>query len=425
MISRNQEPSIQSVDSFHLLNPETTKLSNGIPVIFFETGDQDLLRIEFMFETGALYHKNSLVTALTNRLLQEGTKTKQAAEIAEYLDFYGAYLQQENGYNSSSVTLYALTAKLKMVLPLVIEILSEPAFPENELEVIKRNSIQNLQVNLEKVSFLARKTMVKALFGSTHPYGFTADASDYEKVTSSDLEQFYLENYQLNNLKILIAGKGCHQVIDQLEKLIGQKLLTNKTNNAILFAQEPAEATRINVSKADAVQNAIRMGIKTIGKRDVDYIGLKILNTVLGGYFGSRLMQNIREEKGYTYGIGSAISSFPTDAYFTIGTEVGADVSEAAIQEIHKEINLLRSNLIPSEELDRVRSYLLGSMLGSFDGAFSWIDRYKDVALFDLDFNYYQRMFTELKSVQPERLLVLANKYLDPDKMYLVVAGKV
>jgi predicted Zn-dependent peptidase len=148
------------------------------------------------------------------------------------------------------------------------------------------------------------------------------------------------------------------------------------------------------------------------------------MNTVLGGYFGSRLMANIREDKGYTYGIGSGASSLNRGGALFIATEVGADVCKAAVTEIEKEINILKTELVPENELSLVRNYMLGSLLGSLENIFSHADKFKNIYFSGLDYDYYDRYTQVIRSSTAEDVLKTANKYLNLDKFYKVIVGK-
>ena len=149
-----------------------------------------------------------------------------------------------------------------------------------------------------------------------------------------------------------------------------------------------------------------------------------MLNTILGGYFGSRLMANIREDKGYTYGIGSGLASFVNGGYFAVSTEVGADVTKQTLEEIYKEIAILRKDLVSSNELETVRNYILGHFLRSVDGPFSLADKFKGIWEFGLDYSYFDNYFAAVKTVTPKELRDLANKYLKEEDLIECVVGK-
>jgi predicted Zn-dependent peptidase len=175
--------------------------------------------------------------------------------------------------------------------------------------------------------------------------------------------------------------------------------------------------------KEGALQSAIRIGRRIITRSHPDYPGLSVLNTLLGGYFGSRLMSNIREDKGYTYGIGSAVVSLSAAGYFFISTEVGADVTSAALDEIYKEVELLRREAVDQEELAMVRNYMMGSFLKGIDGPFALIDRFKTIHLSGLDYDYFDRYLRTLESIGPEELKDLAVRYFDRNDLCELVVG--
>ncbi|MBS1503743.1 MAG: insulinase family protein, partial [Bacteroidetes bacterium] len=166
------------------------------------------------------------------------------------------------------------------------------------------------------------------------------------------------------------------------------------------------------------------MGLPMITRVHPDFPALQVLNTVLGGYFGSRLMANIREDKGYTYGIGSGLSSLKQGGAMFIASEVGADVCRDAVSEIEKEISILKTELIPDDELALVRNYMMGSLLGSLENVFSHADKFKNIYFSGLNYDYYDRYTEVVKTVTAGELLQLANKYLDLDKFYRVIVGK-
>ena len=188
-----------------------------------------------------------------------------------------------------------------------------------------------------------------------------------------------------------------------------------------------SEAAPVNsvIEKKGAVQNAIRMGKRVFNRNHPDYPKMTILNTILGGYFGSRLMSNIREDKGYTYGIGSGLVSLQLDGYFYIATEVGADVCQAAINEINKELTVLCETEVGSDELNLVKNYLFGAFQRSIDGPFALADRFKTLLLSGLSFDYYYKYLETVKNVSGKELLEMAQRHLPPSQMTLITVGKI
>jgi predicted Zn-dependent peptidase len=360
---------------------------------------------------------------MTNRMLQEGTRYRSGREIAEQLDFFGAYLQYEAGADRSGVSLYSLHKHLDAVLPVALELLFQPGFPLTELETTVRNNLQQLEVEGQKVSTLARRQFMKSLFGNQHPYGYQTQPDDLKSLRPDQLAGFHKRHYTTDNLQVVVAGWQPERALEALNRALIQlqPCFADKITRA--YPVETTAPGKQVVEKAGAVQHALRVGSLMVGKHHPDYPGLKVLNTVLGGYFGSRLMSNLREDKGYTYGVGSAIMSYERGAFFTIATEVGAEVSHAALDEIYKEVNLLREKPIESDELEAVRAYLQGIYLSNFDGAFALADRFKDVHFFGLDYSYYDHYISTVQSIQPDALQALAVKYLRPEEFIAIQAG--
>jgi predicted Zn-dependent peptidase len=306
----------------------------------------------------------------------------------------------------------------------VKDILTNSTFPEKEIETYIRNQQQKLQVSLQKNDVVARRLFNKALFGNTL-YGLGANPDDYKTLKRDDLLQHFRQMYQPKNCVVIVAGKLGADVLDLISTTFegdwGAEKVQNDTSQPAIAA---ADEHFYFEEKPEALQSAIRMGIPAINRSHHHFPALQVLNTVLGGYFGSRLMANIREDKGYTYGIGSGLSSLKNGGALFIATEVGADVCKAAITEIEKEVNILKTTLIPTEELALVRNYLLGSLLGSLENVFSHADKFKNLFFGGLDYNYYDNYVHIVKTVSPEEMKDLANVYLNLDGFYRVIVGK-
>lgn len=423
-IDRTLAPDFKAIDNIILLRPERQQLDNGCNVFCFNSGDQELVRIEWIFGNLRFNPAKPMLNMAVNTMLTEGTSTLNAAQIADKIDFYGAFLQVEYGYENSTVTLYSLNKHLHHTLPVILDLLTNSTFPEKELETFKRNQQQKLQVSLQKNDFIARRDFNKAVYGDTI-YGLGATLDNYKSLQRDDLVAHYKEMYQPANCNIVIAGK----IEPEALVLITDTFDKNWVNGATAADTtqpdiKPATELLYFTEKPDALQSAIRIGTPIISRNHPDFQSLQVLNTVFGGYFGSRLMANIREDKGYTYGIGSGLSSLKQGGAFFIATEVGADVWKAAVTEIEKELNLLKTELIPDEELALVRNYMLGSLLGSLENVFSHADKFKSIYFAGLDYDYYDRYAATVKSVDSAKLLELANKYFHFDQFYKVIVGK-
>ncbi|TSJ39454.1 insulinase family protein [Mucilaginibacter corticis] len=423
-LNRTLAPEFRAIENINLLRPEKKSLANGSEIFCFNSGDQELVRIEWIFNNLRFDPAKPLLNMAANTMLTDGTASLTAAEIADKIDFYGAFLSVDYGFEQSLVTLYSLTKHLDKTLPVVKDILTNSIFPQKELETFIRNQQQKLQVSLQKNDVVARRTFNKALYGDTI-YGLTAEVETYNTLQREDLLVHYEQMYQPSNCTVIIAGKVEQKALDLLAATFesewkNQPAAADITQPKVNHAAEHFYF----VEKPEALQSAIRMGLPFINREHSDFPAVQVLNTVLGGYFGSRLMNNIREDKGYTYGIGSGITSYKQGGALFIATEVGADVCKAATVEIEKEINLLKTELIPDDELALVRNYMLGSLLGSLENVFSHADKFKNLYFSGLDYAYYDRYTQIVKTVTADELLKLANQYLNFDQFYKVIVGK-
>ncbi|HEY9003295.1 MAG TPA: pitrilysin family protein [Mucilaginibacter sp.] len=423
-LERKTAPEFKAVGQIELIRPEQIDLDNGCKIFCFNSGDQDLVRIEWIFGNLRFNPAKPLLNVAVNTMLTEGTSKLSAAQIADKIDFYGAFLQVDYGYDHSQVVLYTLTRHLAATLPVLKDIITDSVFPEKELATFIRNQQQKLQVSLQKNDVVARRKFNKAIYGDTI-YGLGADMEDYKTLHREDMLEHFKQMYQPSNCTILVSGKIEQSTIDQLKESFGKDWSNYSVKaDTSQLDLKPATDHFYFVEKPDALQSAIRMGLPSINRTHPDFPALQVMNTVLGGYFGSRLMANIREDKGYTYGIGSGSSSLSKGGAFFIATEVGADVCKAAVNEIEKEINILKTVLIPESELSLVRNYMLGSLLGSLENIFSHADKFKNIYFFGMDYDYYDRYTEIIKSIDSVNVMQMAKKYLDTDNFYKVIVGK-
>ena len=424
-LNRQNQPDLTTIKKISLTNPDKIYIDNGIPVYILDAGTQDILKIDLIFNAGTYFQNKPLIALSTNKMLIEGTQNSTAYEIAEKLDYYGAHLETIPGKDHASITLYLLNKYLEKLLPVLAEIINKPVFPEKELKTFIKKAKQEFIINNEKVKYLAKINFDKIIFGNKNQYGRIADLKDFDNLERNFLIDFYKKYYTTKNCKIIVSGKINNKTIPLLNKLLGSnKQNAGYTEQSKPYKIEANAAHKHFIKKEDALQTAISIGKPLFNKKHPDFIPLQILNTVLGGYFGSRLMSNIREDKGYTYGIGSALISLQNSGYFYIATEAGTHVSKNAINEIYKEIKLLCDELIPQAELNLVKNFMLGSFLRTIDGPFALSEMFKSVLEYDMDFTYYDKYLNIINSITSENLIQLAKKYFTKETMFELLVGK-
>jgi predicted Zn-dependent peptidase len=423
-LNRTITPPITDAVSFDLQLKKCNQyqLDNGVPVYSLDAGTQDVLLIEWVFYAGNWYEQKNIVAATTNFMLKNGTAQRNAFSINEHFEFYGAYLNRSCYNETATITLHCLSKHVNELLPVVAEIIEASVFPEEELNTYRRNQKQRLEVNLKKCDFIANRLIDEYVYGIQHPYGKYTSTLDYDNLNREELVAFHRSYYAEGNCTIFTAGKIPATLDKQLNEIFGKLPLQQKPIPVIDHPLHPSAEKKFRIiNDAEGVQGAIRMARPFPNRHHPDYSKVQILNNVFGGFFGSRLMSNIREDKGYTYGIHSYIQNHIHDSAWMISTEAGREVCEATIEEVYKEMQILCNEPIEEDELSLVRNYMIGSVLGELDGPFQLISRWKNYVLNGVDENYFYNSVAQIKTTGAEELQELAKKYLNPDSFYELV----
>jgi len=421
MLDRKIIPTIEEAVHFdlQLKNCDRFTLDNKVPVYAMNAGAQDVVMVEWVFDAGNWYDKQPMVAATTNFLIKNGTTSKTAYQINDFFEFHGAYLNRSCYNETASITLHCLSKHLETLLPVVREIIETSIFPEEELAIYIQNQKQRLSVNLQKCDFIANRLIDEYLFGINHPYGTYSNAEDYDALNTDVIKAFYKQYYLNGSCKIFVAGKMPTGYEAMLNKAFGTLPLHADTPVVVEHPVVTAAQKKVEIiNDENGVQGAIRMARPFPNRHHPDFQKAHVLNTLFGGFFGSRLMSNIREDKGYTYGIHSYFQNHVHASAWMISTEAGRDVCAATIAEVIKEMELLRNEPVDKEELDLVRNYMIGSLLGDLDGPFQLIGRWKNYVLNGLDESYFYKSIETIKSVTPQELQTLANTYLQPGDFY-------
>lgn len=425
MLNRSEAPAFKTIDKIDVIKANHAKLQNGIDFYSLSAGSQEIVKLEFVFRAGMYHQPATLVASTTNTMLESGTRSFTADQLSDGIDFFGSFLELQVEQDFAIVTIFSLNKYLDESLKFIEEILKYPVFPEHEFNVHIANKKQKHAINSQKVSVLARRKFTELLFGPTHPYGRDVHENDFDRISIDELKSFFTTHYNSLNCTIFASGNLPKNILDVLNKHFGDGSWGGNSVSVNTITQlATTEIQKHFIHREDAIQSAIRVGRILFNKTHPDYFKFQVLNTILGGYFGSRLMANIREDKGYTYGIGSGLSNLVHNGYFFISTEVGADVTNQTLDEIYKEIKILREKPVDATELETVRNYILGNFLRSVDGPFALADKFKSIWEFGLDYSFFDNYFHAVKTVTPAELRDLANKYLQEKDLIECVAGK-
>jgi predicted Zn-dependent peptidase len=424
MLDRTTPPGIKDAVEFNIeLKPyRLFTLDNGVPVYAFHGGAEEVLQLELVFDAGSWYEGKDMVAGTTNFLIRNGTANRTAFEISEHFDFYGAYLNRTCYSETSNVVLHCLNKHLGELLPVLTEVLTEPVFLQQELDTYRQNMKQRLVVNEKKCDFIASRMIDVHLYGEEHPYGRYSKATTYDALQRDDLVSFHDRHYAKGHCQIFVAGLLPDDLDKQLNKAFGHLHWTKDPLARSPIEVKPSAVKRHRLSNdPDGVQGAIRIARPFPGRRHPDFHATQVLNTLFGGFFGSRLMSNIREDKGYTYGIYSFLQNHIEGSAWMVSTEAGRDVCEETVKEVYKEMRRLNDEKIEAEELLLVKNYMMGTILGDLDGPFQVIGRWKNIILNGLDEQYFYKGIQTIKQVKADELTALARKYLQPEAFYELV----
>ncbi len=426
-LDRKIPPAIHNASEFDFVLPPITQtqLANGIPFYYFNGGTQEVLNIELVFDAGAWQQPKTAVAMCAMALLKSGTSSKTALQLNEQIEQYGASVKCSAGTDFSNVVISCLSRHVGVVLPLLLEMITDSSFAQSELDIYKQNTIQRMRVNEQKSDIVANRNIDALLYGMAHPYGVYNTIADIEAITSEDLKKFVHEFISYNRCKIFLAGLFSNEVLKDVETIFGSAKWNDGAIAAIQnFIPMPDAVKKHRIDMPEkGVQGSVRLSSTFVQKSHPHFVPMIIVNTLFGGYFGSRLMTNIREDKGYTYGIYSYVYNNKNEGGYGITTESGKDVCEAAVQEIYNEMEKLRKAPPTEEELLLVKNYILGGLVGDLDGPFQIITRWKNLILYGFGKERFDSNIQIYKTITPVQVQELANIYLQPANFYELIVS--
>ncbi len=409
-LNRTIAPAINPISSINWLGHTEEKLSNGSRVFRLGGALPELTKIEWIFKAGNKYQRTLLAGNFASTLLKEGTKDTPGGSFNEQIDFYGAFLNVEYDRDYCTVSLYSITKYLPELLPMVAEMIIDPAYPEDVLAVKTRNAIQQLNTDMGKVGYRSRRKLTEMVMGSEHYYGIMATAGAYEAITAEEIRLFHIENFFCEPPIILVSGNVPGNMTSLLEKHFGQiRYITSRE-----FERRDTVSTSglTRIPMENTMQSGIRFGKNTIMPDHKDAEALEIAVMLLGGFFGSRLMKNLREDKGFTYGIHSGIMQLEEASMLTIGTETGNEHVEAALVEIDRELQIITTTLPTEDELSVIKNYMTGQLVKEAGGAMAQADLLRFRILNGLDEDHHKETLDRINGVTPEEVLGAADEYL-------------
>ncbi len=415
-----KQPAIRIPSSLEMPRTESLTLRNGLRLYTLRADDFEVVRISFVFHAGSVTQNAPFVAGTTANLLAEGSSRLTGRQIAEQLDFYGSYFEASLDRDYVYISFCSLRRYFRETLKAAEEILLRPVFPEHEVETYCRKRRQQLAVERTKVDTLAREAVAGALFGPEHPYGIAYPESAYDTLERRSLTDHYRRLYTGGNAIAVCSG---HVGEEELKAIVELAEQLPEGSAPELHFPEPESRPFVHIERPEALQSSLRIGRLLFTRNHPDFTGMQVVATVLGGYFGSRLMRNLREQHGYTYGVMASAVNFDRAGYLAIATQVGAEVTRPALDEIFREIDRLRREPMGEEELILTKRILTGEMMRILDGPFGIADVAIENILSHEGEGAVNRQLQEIRTITPERIQSLARQYLDPERLVTAVVG--
>ncbi|MFR9534831.1 MAG: pitrilysin family protein [Rikenellaceae bacterium] len=405
-----------------LQNATVRKCPNGVKIYTLHTDEFEVLRLSFIFGAGSVHQSSPFVASAVANLLSEGGEGMTAHQIAEKLDYYGSYYDVNIDRDYTYINFCSLTKFVEPTLEVAEQIILHPSFPTAEVETYAAKRKQRLTIERKRIETKAREEFARSLFGGDHPYGITSPTEAYDTLTQESVVEFYKSHYCAQNCFVVCSGKVTEREMELIERVVSA--IPKGDEVPKVHFPEVTSRPYFKVEDSAAVQSSIRIGRRLFTRSHPDFLGMQVVATILGGYFGSRLMQTLREQRGYTYGVVSALVNFASEGYIAVATQVGSEVAEDALALIYEEIEKLRAEEVEEQELTMVKHIMAGEMMRILDGPFGIADVTIENILCECDNSIIAKNLERIELITPAEVLRLAKKYLKREDLITVIAGK-
>ena len=418
------QPEIKPVKPEYLALPITTVMPNGISLHCLQGEDKGVVRLDILFKGGYSVQEKPLQALFTNRMLREGCSGFSSMEISQKLDFYGAWVDMYSSQEANHITLYVLAKHFGSLLPVVEDFIKRPSFPEDNLAVVRNNNRAHFLINSRKVDVVAQRRFEHLLWGGEHNLGHIVEAEDYNNITRADLLDYYNKVYSSHNCTLFLTGSTTPSVVEAIQKSFGNDAWGAAAPVEYTIPEPCTTIKKEFVKVEETLQSAVKIGCFTLPPSHPDIYDLRILNVLFGGYFGGRLMTNIREDKGYTYDIISEIDAYGKRNAFMISSQTATEYVEPLLREVYNEIDRLHAEEIPAEEVELVRNYIMGELCREYEGVIAKAEVFVNAWLAGESFESVNKYIDAVVNITPARLKEVASKYLCREQMFEIVVGE-
>ena len=419
-----QPPIIRPMSLESLALPQLQAMPNGVPLYRLSGADKGVVRFDILFKGGYAVQSKPLLAMFANRMLREGAGELSAAEISQKLDYYGAWIDMYSSQNCNHITLYTMSKHFEPLLQVLEEMIKRPLFLQDNLDTVKRNNRSYFTVNSHKVDVVSQRYFENSLWGEGHPLGHVVEATDYDAITRDDVVEYYNSYYGSRNCAMFIAGSVNDAMLSAIAGSFGNDVwgCENACGDFAVAAPSPHVGRRV-VPVQGTMQSAVKMGFMAMESSHPDFHKFRFLCVLLGGYFGSRLMSNIREENGYTYHIAAEMDAYGKRNAFMISSEAATEYVEPLIAEVYRELERLVAEPVDDSEIELVRNYIMGELCREYEGQSAKSEVFINAWLSGVGFDSVNRYIDEIKSVTAADLQRLACGYFKKENMIEVVAG--
>ena len=426
-VDRTKPPELGPPPRVSLPPIVTRQLANGLKLLIVEQHELPLADFVLLVGSGGTADPSGKtgIANLTATMLREGTTTRKSLDIADQTSFLGVGLFPQASWESSTLSLHTPTAQLDSALALFVDVALHPSFPANEFDRIKKNRLTELLQLRDQGPAIANLAFPAILYGSAHPYGapLVGTEATVTSLTTADLQSYYQANFKPNNATLIVVGDvNPTQIEQKINALFGS---WQRGDVAQLTYGEPPKSSATTIyliDKPGAAQSSFRIGAVGVPRSTKDYFALTVMNTILGGSFTSRLNQNLREARGYTYGAGSRFDMRRAAGPFTASAEIVSAKSDSALLEFMKELNGIRQT-VPADELSRAKRYLQLQLPGNFETTQEIASALVPVALYGLPLDYYNNYVQSVEAVTQADVTRVAQQYINPGSLAIVIVG--
>lgn len=423
MIDRTKAPAIHQFGHLNMPRPQKVTLSNGIPLSVINHGPDEVCRLSMIWRQGGVEVGSMPLGAMTGLVMREGAGDCTGTMIAETLEFNGAHLRIDVSTHCSRLELIAPNNRFADVVSTVSDIITKPTFPRHETGVIIESRARALEIERRKVGFHARQAINSMMMGISHPLAIEDTPEAIRSITTQQITSAWQQLFMSERPVAFLAGHVTQSVIDSINDSIGTISFPDRCNDRLIIPFSPTDKWRTDIDRPKSLQSAVRIAIPAIPRSHPDYIPLRLLVTALGGYFGSRLMANVREDKGYTYGIHANLLGYREGAMTMIGCECDNKYTDALIEECLKEIERLSTGDFSEDELERVRSYVMSQLAATLDTPFSIGSYYENMILAEIPDDYFEQQQSAANDMSATNFKRLASTYLNVANARIAVAG--